>query len=329
MAWVRLDDAITEHPKVLDAGPLALALHVAALCFANRHLTDGFIHRRKVATLFDFSEVAEIEESDLGRLDERRVAAWRVDPHVLASQLESAGLWEWDDEQGGWQIHDYLEYQPSREQVLADRAELSAKRADAGRRGAERRWGVSHDVAKDVATHKTPGQDGKDSKPIAKPSQRVRQTDSPNPNPLRQEKPKKVSLALETSANGSKTDFVWEGFGEVFGPHGGTSGRKARNTAVAEVAQAIATETERTAQEARGDPASHAEVVARTQAWPLHFPNATLTPAALAKHWVQLGRPPLRATPEDVDRYHEDMQRQRRKADALAADLARAKGLPQ
>lgn len=136
------------------------------------------------------------------------------------------------------------------------------------------------------------------------------------------------SRTIEPKQNGKATDHVWEGFEDVFGPCGGPGGRKARNTAVAEVAQALAQETDRTHQEVRSDPTSRPEIASRAQAWPLHFPNATLTAAALAKHWVQLGRPALRASPDQIKEHEDEISRQRRRADALAADLARAKGLP-
>lgn len=41
------------------------------------------------------------------------------DPKALADALVSHGPWE--EVEGGWQIHDFLEYQPSRESILAKR----------------------------------------------------------------------------------------------------------------------------------------------------------------------------------------------------------------
>ena len=51
MAWVKLDDHFAEHPKVVQAGPVAGFLFVAALCYANRHLTNGFIPAAQVTAL--------------------------------------------------------------------------------------------------------------------------------------------------------------------------------------------------------------------------------------------------------------------------------------
>lgn len=97
MPWVRLDDGFADHPKLEQAGPLAAWLHVAALCYCARHLTDGCIPKPKALRLTDVPRPAQ-----------------RVDA------LLAAGLWE--DEGDHYRVHDYLEFQPSREQVEADRA---------------------------------------------------------------------------------------------------------------------------------------------------------------------------------------------------------------
>jgi len=36
MAWVRLDDGFPDHPKALQAGPLACWLYVCGIAYANR-----------------------------------------------------------------------------------------------------------------------------------------------------------------------------------------------------------------------------------------------------------------------------------------------------
>lgn len=116
MPWVRIDDNFAQHPKVIQAGPLGIALQVAGLCYANRHLTDGFIPRAATVTLLDFSGLAVVgPTNDLGVGSGEDVAA----QHVIALLVE-LGIWE--EAQGGYQIHDYDKYQDSRETVLANRA---------------------------------------------------------------------------------------------------------------------------------------------------------------------------------------------------------------
>jgi hypothetical protein len=97
MAWVKIDDGFSEHPKVLRAGPLAVALHIAALCYAARQRTDGFIPGAVVSRLVDIRK-----------------------PAAEVARLVQAGLWE--SVEGGYAIHDYLAYNPSREQIDAERA---------------------------------------------------------------------------------------------------------------------------------------------------------------------------------------------------------------
>ena len=106
MSWVRLDDQFSDHPKVLEAGPLAGWLWVCGLAYCNRLRTDGFIPAGAVPRLADVPHAAK-----------------------LAATLVQAGLW--NAVAGGFQVHDYLDYQPSREQS----ARTKEARAEAGRRG--------------------------------------------------------------------------------------------------------------------------------------------------------------------------------------------------
>lgn len=96
MTWVKLDDSFIDHPKVIEAGPLAGWLFIASLCYSNRLLTDGFIPQRQIYRLIDVD-----------------------DPQESADRLVEVGLWDVVD--GGYQVHDYLEYQPSKKKITDDR----------------------------------------------------------------------------------------------------------------------------------------------------------------------------------------------------------------
>jgi hypothetical protein len=152
--WVRLDDQFAEHPKVMRAGPLAMAMHVAGLCYAARNLTDGIVPRSAAKRLID------LDDFDV---------SWS---EVLADLL-AAGIWTEADD--GYEIHDYLEYQPSKAEVEEKRADLHAKRSAAGQKGARARW------------DKPPAQDGKHGKPDSKPKAKAMadewQDDGPVPVP--------------------------------------------------------------------------------------------------------------------------------------------------
>lgn len=109
MAWVKVDDTAPEHPKFLMLGRDRLAgigLWLVGLAYSNRYLTDGFIPAGALPGTGDVTK--------------------------LAARLVAVCLWE--RVQGGYRIHDYSDYQPSREETEA----LRATRAEAGRKGGRR-----------------------------------------------------------------------------------------------------------------------------------------------------------------------------------------------
>jgi hypothetical protein len=108
MAWIRIDDRMPYHPKVIGLSAEAFRLYVASLCYAGGHETDGFIPASALPVLWGTARTA--------------------------AELERAGLWEPTD--GGWVIHDYLQYNPSR----ADLEDARRRRADAAAAAASARW---------------------------------------------------------------------------------------------------------------------------------------------------------------------------------------------
>lgn len=104
MTWVKIDDRMPEHPKVLQVGDSdALWLHVCALCYCNRNLTNGFVH-------------ADIVPRLSGTKRHRQAVA-----KLVAARL-------WHEVTDGYQIHDYLEFQRSKDHVVAE-LEAGKKRA--------------------------------------------------------------------------------------------------------------------------------------------------------------------------------------------------------
>lgn len=108
MTWTKIDDQLHAHPKVQQAWQTcdaSLGLHLLALSYAGAYLTDGHVAEAFVK--------AQIPASA-----RRRKAV---------EALVAAGLWDqWPD--GGWMIHNYLEFNESRAQVETRR------RADSGRK---------------------------------------------------------------------------------------------------------------------------------------------------------------------------------------------------
>ncbi|MFF5609303.1 hypothetical protein ACFY65_23430 [Streptomyces cellulosae] len=108
MPWVKLDDRFPSHRKIALLSDRAFRLHVSAICWCAENLTDGRISDRELALV-------------------TRVRGVKT----TAKQLEDAGLW--DRTEDGWVIHDYLDYNPSREQVLLERKK-NAERQERFRR---------------------------------------------------------------------------------------------------------------------------------------------------------------------------------------------------
>lgn len=110
MPWVNLDDAFPEHPKNDGLSDSAFRLHVSGICYCNRHLTNGCIPAERVPRLVPRFRRQALEE------------------------LVEKGHWLEAD--GQYEIHDYLDWNRSREQVLAERQ----RKSKAGKKGAEKRW---------------------------------------------------------------------------------------------------------------------------------------------------------------------------------------------
>lgn len=114
MPYLNLDDNFADHPKVDALSDGAFRLHVAGLLYASKHTTDGYIPANRVPRL---------------------IRTYKA--RYLADLME-ATLWRPAD--AGYTIHDYLDWNRSREQIEADRERLRKVRSAAGKKGAQARW---------------------------------------------------------------------------------------------------------------------------------------------------------------------------------------------
>ena len=116
MTWVRIDEQFYNHPKLAALGAYMLpcvGLHLLALCYCNTYLTDGLVPSGQIPRLAgDLRELLPDGQ-----------------PWGLVDRLVAAGLWE--PAEGGYQIHDFLDYNPSRKEVEV----LRQERAQAGKAG--------------------------------------------------------------------------------------------------------------------------------------------------------------------------------------------------
>ncbi len=168
MGWVRVDDAFYDHPKFYEVNAIGVALWVSSLAYANRNLTDGFIPESALPRLVNLDGV-DVGDGMYGR------GALADDG---AAQLIAAGIWE--AEERGYRIVNYLEFQPSADEVKAKREQNALRQAQFKRR---RSGNAVSNAVSDAATN-------------------AEVTHAPNPNP----KPMKVKS--ETRASALPADFA-------------------------------------------------------------------------------------------------------------------------
>jgi hypothetical protein len=101
MPWLKLDDNFITNPKLLSTTLEEKALHFWWMGYCAKELTDGLVERHLIPIIAAMAGVTNWQPAVDG--------------------LVEKGLWEVDGD--NYRIHDYLEYNPSREQVLEDRAE--------------------------------------------------------------------------------------------------------------------------------------------------------------------------------------------------------------
>lgn len=265
MPWVKLSDAMDLHPKVAQAGPLGLALQVAALCHCNRFLTDGFVARSVVPKLLVFDGLAFTKDDDPGS----QVVGWRVSWPEVVDALVEAGVWE--EVEGGWQVHDFLDYQPSKTSVLTEReaarervAKARATRPRAGspdvRANTERTPGELREESERSSLYPVPVPDVPSEHSLAAPPATARDPAVPEPKPPRPSDPRFEALAEACGID-------WHELTRT--------SRGQLNAALKDIRTACPDVTPD-------------EIRARARVWPRKFPDATLTPTALAKHWPSL-----------------------------------------
>jgi hypothetical protein len=109
--YIRVDVLLPEHPKAEGLSDKAFRALIDLWCYCARQRSDGTVPASR----------------------------WRKVPPKARAELTAAGLADPllpGDPDAGVVMHDYLEHQRSRDDI----DELAAKRAEAGRKGAEKRW---------------------------------------------------------------------------------------------------------------------------------------------------------------------------------------------
>jgi len=167
MSWLKIDDQIATHPKILKAGPSASWLWICSIAYSSNHFTDGFI-----------------SDAALGHLG--------IPKHVLkqlVSRLLKQALWE--RVKGGFQVHDYLQHNPS---AVERRQGLAAKQK-AGQIGGHRSWQLRHKTGVKGPKHAAEAD-------VKQPAEAdVKQPAEPRSDPIRSDPYKKADAPAARSAD--------------------------------------------------------------------------------------------------------------------------------
>lgn len=115
MPWVKLSDDWYDDTDLIEAGPMAMLIWPLLVTWSARNLTDGKIPEGQIRRLVDWHT--------LGIEPEQAIA-----PLIEKGRLQSVA--------GAVQIANYLRYQPSREQVLAERDAARGRAAKSRERAA-------------------------------------------------------------------------------------------------------------------------------------------------------------------------------------------------
>lgn len=104
MPWVKIDDKLPRNPKILRGDGETAWLYVCALTHCAEQLTDGFIADSAISVLAPHID----------------------DPRSVAARCVKVGLLR--QVAGGYEVPDYLDYNPSRSKVISDRARARERR---------------------------------------------------------------------------------------------------------------------------------------------------------------------------------------------------------
>lgn len=134
MGWIRISDDFNDHEKFADIGPLGIASWVLGLAHCNRNLTDGYIAQSAARRLMVVEGIGIYTGTMSGR---------DADITDGVDECTSSGLWHEaghdcpecpDPGPRRYYVHDYLTYQPSRQEVEEKRAQNAFRQAEFRRR---------------------------------------------------------------------------------------------------------------------------------------------------------------------------------------------------
>lgn len=145
MAWVRIHDGALWHPKivVLFDWRHPFDVWIWGLSYCQMNLTDGHIPSKAVPK----------------------------QANKAAAQLVTLGLWEVDQDAGGYLVHDYLDWNDSRSDVKARRDKTRTRIKAWRKHGSERRTNHNGNAVTNTVTEVVSTQVGNASPTLPNPVQ--------------------------------------------------------------------------------------------------------------------------------------------------------------
>lgn len=100
MSWLKLDDRFFDNPKIVALSDAAQLSYIKGAAYCARELTDGFIPMRRAREF--------------------------ANPKVIKELVPTL----WEPATDGYMVHDYLDYNPTKAKVEAERKKARQRMFD-------------------------------------------------------------------------------------------------------------------------------------------------------------------------------------------------------
>lgn len=231
MTWARFDDQFPINRKVNGLTDTEFRLHVEAIIWCARELTDGRVGRNELdlvsRTRSPRKHVAKLVIRSLWHLGDEDCPSVKCPAHV-ENRVDKAF--------DGWLIHDYFEYQFTKEQVLAEREKNAQRQKKYRDQQKQNRHGISNEgsngvtnrpPSRPVPSRSSPSGEPKEPPPASPgPPQGSRGTRLPDDFPVTDDM---TAWARDSAPSCGPTDH--EAFCDYWRGVAGAKGRKADWTA--------------------------------------------------------------------------------------------------
>jgi hypothetical protein len=110
LSWAKIDDALDENGKIVPISDAAFRAYITSICYSARNESDGFILAKKAK-----------EFAGRPRIIQELTECRKASPNKTPSPL-------WEPVDGGFLVHDFLEYNPSHAEQEEKRTKDSARK---------------------------------------------------------------------------------------------------------------------------------------------------------------------------------------------------------